>query len=127
MDEVSKAQLQKPATRHKSGFRGPSPDVGKATQWKKGQSGNPAGRPKPITKIFQELLDDGVSRNAIKGRVRSTLTEKGMAGVLLLREAAERVEGKVAQPIEVEGDVSVSLALTIEKRRKARGNGNSKS
>lgn len=37
---------KKPQARHPSGFRGPSPDVGKKTQWKKGQSGNPGGKPK---------------------------------------------------------------------------------
>lgn len=118
MDPVSKAQL--PAKKHKTGFRGPSPDVGKATRWKPGQSGNPSGRPvhKPITEIFQELFDSGEIREEIKQRVRKTLTEKGMAGVLLLRESAERIEGKVEQTVEL--NVNVSLAERIaERRRKA--------
>jgi hypothetical protein len=35
-----------PGGRHKTGFRGPSPDVGKATQFRPGISGNPSGGPK---------------------------------------------------------------------------------
>jgi hypothetical protein len=35
-----------PQNRKGTGFRGPSPDVGKATQFKAGTSGNPGGRPK---------------------------------------------------------------------------------
>ena len=35
-----------PQNRHKTGFRGPSSDVGRDTQFKPGQSGNPGGRPK---------------------------------------------------------------------------------
>src|SRR6266699_3665563 len=32
----------------RTGFRGGSPDVGKATQFKPGKSGNPGGRPKAL-------------------------------------------------------------------------------
>ncbi len=39
-----------------------------------------------------------------------------MAMVLLLREMAERVEGKVMQPIEA--DITVNLADTIAEARK---------
>lgn len=35
-----------PQNREGTGFRGPSPDVGRATQFKSGKSGNPGGRPK---------------------------------------------------------------------------------
>ena len=38
-----------PANKQKTGFRGPSPEVGKPHQWKKGQSGNASGRPKSKT------------------------------------------------------------------------------
>jgi hypothetical protein len=41
-----------PQNRHKPGFRGPSPDVGKKSQFKKGQNGNPGGRPK--SKLLSE-------------------------------------------------------------------------
>jgi hypothetical protein len=85
--------------------------------WVKGQSGNPAGRPKksPVTEIFQELLDEGVTREAIKEQIKQTLTSRGMAGVLLLKEAAERIEGRVTQEIEMH--VDVALAEIVAKRR----------
>jgi hypothetical protein len=47
----------KPANRHKTGFRGPTPDVGKETQFKPGQSGNPSGRPPAIlSDAYREVL-----------------------------------------------------------------------
>lgn len=56
--ESGSTQAAKPKKLLKSGV---SPDVGKATQFKKGQSGNPAG-PKPgykhMSTWIQELLND---------------------------------------------------------------------
>lgn len=85
--------------------------------WPKGVSGNPAGRPKktPITEIFEELLAEGATREAIKQQIKQTLTSKGMAGVLLLKEGAERIEGRVTQEIEMH--VDVALAETVAQRR----------
>src|SRR5260370_17390485 len=41
-----RAKNKIPQNREGTGFRGPSPDVGKATRFKAGKSGNPGGRPK---------------------------------------------------------------------------------
>jgi hypothetical protein len=77
-------------------------------KWKPGQSGNPGGRAKkkPITEIFEELLDSEQDREKIKKQVRETMTQRGMAGVLLLKEAADRIEGKISQEIDINANIT---------------------
>jgi hypothetical protein len=106
-----------PQNRHKTGFRGPSPDVGKPTRWKKGQSGNPAGRPKsktlsdayknkleelvpndPEGRTWAELIAEAQVRDAVRGNVQAA------------REIADRTEGRARQAIEFE-DKTISQAF----------------
>jgi hypothetical protein len=47
------------------------------------------------------------------------LTGGRMASVLLIREMAERTEGKVSQEVEVHGNVNVTLEQVLEARKKA--------
>ena len=51
-----------PEKKQRTGFRGPSPDVGKPYQWKKGQSGNPGGRPKSktLSAAYRNKLEEPV-------------------------------------------------------------------
>lgn len=120
MAEQSKPAV--PKKRHPSGFCGPTPDVGKATQFKPGVSGNPAGRPKklPVTEIFQELMDEGVTREEIKQSIKRILTSGRMAAVLMLKETAERLEGKVTQPVDatIEGKLAISEIIREVRERK---------
>jgi len=56
--------------RHKR-FRGPSPDVGKTTQFKRGESGNPGGRPKrdaarEIAKAIFERNEEEIYKAMLK-------------------------------------------------------------
>lgn len=89
-----------------------------AAKWKPGQSGNPTGRPKkkPITELYEEMLNDpelvGVAREAIRNAIR----KGSMAMVLQLKEMAERVEGKVVQPI----DADLNISTLAERMQKAR-------
>lgn len=113
MDPVSKSRQSSGNTGKKRGR------IENLKPWKKGQSGNPDGRPKkkPVTLIFEELFEDPKTRELIKKQIKQTLTNRGMAGVLMLREGAERVEGKVPQPVDVDGEIRVSLSEVIKKAR----------
>ena len=105
MDPVSKAQLEVvPHNRHKI-----DPCTGVNTQFKPGKSGNPGGRPRKaqITKIYEKILRNAKNRKEIEDAIFQTLISGRMAGVLLLREAAERTEGKVTQEIEVNGTLQL--------------------
>src|SRR6476646_4936418 len=109
MDPVSRAQSSNISEKSLANLK----------PWKKGQTGNPAGRPKKlhVTRIYERLLAKSQNRQEIAESLMATLTSKGMAKVLLLREMAERTEGKVAQEISVDGNITLSLAETIAKRR----------
>jgi hypothetical protein len=90
--------------------------------WPKGVSGNPAGRPpgkKPLTQIYEEILEDPNTRDAVKQQIISTMTSKGMAGVLERREAAERIEGKIAQTVDMNVTGHVTLEAVLEARDRA--------
>ena len=93
----------------------------KGNRWPKGVSGNPNGRPKKnhVTKMFDRILAKKQNRKMIEEAILKTLLKGGMAPVLLLREIAERTEGKVSQAVEISGEITLGLAETIEKRRKA--------
>jgi Family of unknown function (DUF5681) len=87
-------------------------------RFKPGQSGNPGGRPKnkPLTDLYEEILNDPKAIALVRRSVTKALSRGSMAMVLPLREMAERVEGKVTQPIE--GGVTVNLADVIAEGRK---------
>jgi hypothetical protein len=89
-------------------------------RWPKGVSGNPAGRPPKerfITKLCEEIMEE--KREEIKARLIASLTERGMAGVLLFKEFAERVEGKVTQGIELSGSVNAMTDAEIMEKMAA--------
>jgi hypothetical protein len=99
-----------PQNRHKAGtFDGPSPDVGKATQFKPGQSGNPGGRPKtaPLSQACRDLLassvpDDSQGRTYAEA-IAEKLAQKALAGdIRAAQELADRAEGRPRQSLEIE-------------------------
>lgn len=119
MDPVSKAQSQaenNPISRLK-GHQG--------SRWQKGRSGNPGGRPKKleITRIFERILRSPKNRREIEKIVMDILRAKRMMSVLLLREMAERTEGKVTEHVEMNVSGKIELAMLIEERRKKRAEG----
>src|SRR5215472_16638537 len=94
---------------HKTGFRGPSPDVGKATQFKPGNRANPGGRPKsaPLSQACRESLaapvpDDPDCRTYAQA-IAETLAQKALAGdIRAAQEIADRAEGKARQSVEIQ-------------------------
>src|SRR5271166_2519483 len=106
MDPVSRAQNETPEKRRLL-YGGHDPSIGAKTQFQPGKSPNPGGRPKKqrITKIYEKILRSAKNREEIEKAIFETLKSGRMAGVLLLREAAERTEGRVTQPVEVTGTV----------------------
>jgi hypothetical protein len=119
MDPVSKAQAADTSHNRRKLRGGHDPSIGR--QWPKGVSGNPGGRRKKadITKIFEEIFDCKGDRDEIKDSIALTLKSGRMAGVLLLREAAERLEGKVVQPVDMEVTGSITLEKVLEAKKKA--------
>lgn len=91
--------------------------------FKPGQSGNPSGRPKKslLTEATQEMLEEKLSdpaeRKKWKDAQWSKMLKHGVVGAMFMDTAWDRTEGKVAQPVRVSGELTVSLA---EEMRKAR-------
>jgi Family of unknown function (DUF5681) len=93
----------------KTGFRGPSPDVGKPFRWKKGQSGNPGGRPKSktLSNAYRNKLEEAVP-NDPEGRTwaefiaEAQVRDAVRGNVQAAREIADRTEGRPRQSIEFE-------------------------
>lgn len=111
MDAVSRAQ-NAPANRERPG---------KNTRFKPGQSGNPSGRPKKlhITKIYEKILAKSGNRKEIQESLMRILTGGRMASVLMIREMAERTEGKVAQLVDLEVSGNITLEQVAEARKRA--------
>jgi hypothetical protein len=93
-----------------------TPEHLKPYLWKAGEpSPNPSGRPKrrPITDIYEKILADENNVAKIEQMVLQMILGGRMAGQLQLKEMAERVEGKITQPVEVE--INMTLAQRMEK------------
>lgn len=87
-----------------------------------GQSGNPGGRPKskPVTEILEELFDSE-NKEFIKQQLLQLLGGKSaIAKVLLLEKAAERIEGKVTQTVEINGELNVSISDRMKRAKERR-------
>jgi hypothetical protein len=96
-----------PQKRHRTGFRGPTPEVGKATQFKAGQpSANPGGRSqkRPVTSALERLLDNSKAEDIAKALIALASSE-GKQAVAAAREIMDRLEGKVSLPVEAKLDI----------------------
>ena len=84
-------------------------------RWKKGQSGNPGGRPrwKPLTEALQRLYDE---QPELLDQLAARLTVKaGQGDVGAFNAIADRLEGKVSQSIESTTGGPVKIVLEWEK------------
>jgi hypothetical protein len=118
----AKKKAAKPANRHKTGFRGPSPDVGKETQFKPGESGNPAGRPPSIlSEAYKAVLAQAVPQDP-EGRTYAQLIAIGQARSAVkgntgaAKEIADRVEGKAKESIEISGKDGAPVEFNLNIR-----------
>lgn len=73
-------------------------DIHKEKPWlfKPGQSGNPGGRPKKLTRILDEVLDkkDKSGKTQAEKLVQAVVARAIKKSDLLVKEVWERVEGK---------------------------------
>jgi hypothetical protein len=89
--------------------------------WKPGESGNLSGRPKKarITKIYERILAKAQNRRQLEEMILTTITDPDgsrMAAVLLLREMAERTEGKITQGVELSGSIATMSDEQVDER-----------
>jgi len=105
-----------PANRQKTGSRGPSPSVGKATQFKKDDPRiNRTGRPKS-KHLYQALrirLEEGEADS-----IADALIRKAKRGnVQAAKEVGDRTEGKPAQILRHEGGDQPIRVVVLPARR----------
>ena len=77
---------------------------------------NRGGRPKgsPVTDMLRRLFEE--QPETIYGTMLGVFTGKSaVAKVMLLEKAAERLEGKVVQPVE--GDINLNLGISDRLQR----------
>lgn len=78
-----------------------------ATQFRPGQSGNPSGRPKkPLTDRTREKLDDPEVLDEI---VDALIVAAATGDVAAQRLLWERIEGKLTDHVEHEGELKIVL------------------
>src|SRR5258706_8022697 len=97
-----KRKPDKTAKKRHNGFRGPSPDVGKATQF---QTGNPGGG-RPKKRALDILIEEAVSANdgRVGQQITTALVKKAKRGdVKAIQLIAERTQGRPKQALELSG------------------------
>mgnify|MGYP001571892995 CR=1 FL=1 len=96
-------------------------------RWKKGQSGNPVGRPRKdltLTSLIKKYLEE-VPQIEIGGKVntrtwRELVAQAWLVGAykgnsLLFKELLERLDGKTPQPLTGVGGGPLTIRVEYEK------------
>ena len=96
---------------------------GNLRSWKKGQSGNPAGR-KPIKECLTSLLRieiEKISPEDADGRtwkeliVISTMRLALQGNATAMKEVWDRIDGKITQPLGVDGADGMEVTFKIHQ------------
>lgn len=95
------------------GKRGGNPN------WKKGQSGNPGGRPKDDHEIRE--LARSHCREAIERLAQIVRGEDVKAAVAAANALLDRGYGRPAQAVNVSGNVGISFADLVGQAERERG------
>jgi hypothetical protein len=85
------------------------PEVGKATQFKPGQSGNPGGRPRThgLLDVLRSSVDETVAKSLVKVLIAEAL--KGRNPLPAISTIFDRLEGKPKQAIDF-NDITQAMA-----------------
>lgn len=93
-------------------------------QWRKGQSGNPGGRPKyaELSRACRGILSEPVPGNdddlTYAEAIALRLATAALAGsVAAAQELADRAEGRARQSLDLTGDRPDPLAAVLEELR----------
>ena len=89
----------------------PAPPV--EHQFKPGQSGNPRGRPKgslSLSTLLREALSENDGERA-KRIIDAMITCAEKGDIRHIKELLDRIDGKVADNLNVEGGVSISFEI----------------
>lgn len=115
MDPVSRAQLSQ-----NTGLSPRERSNQNLKRYPKGVTGNPGGRKKAIfAQIIDEIAKKKVNRDEIGTVIMDIIRSRRMASVLMIREFAERTDGKVVQPVDMEVSGTISLEQVLEAKKKA--------
>ena len=73
--------------------------------WKKGQSGNPKGRPKgpSLVDALKKVLQEMGEEETLKKLARAWVGQSAKGNAVFFKELIERLDGKVAQKTELSG------------------------
>jgi len=125
MRKKKKKSKRQPANRLKTGKRSKGNpaivELGKATRFKPGESGNPLGRPRDVVSVsLRRLLAEPCPQYA-DGRtwaeaISVTICNLALRGnVHAAQEICDRTEGKPAQAISLSGGLEMHGYLTVEE------------
>jgi len=103
----------------------------KGKPWKKGQSGNPGGRPKKFSKLISDAIREQLGEidpktgmtyaSVISGKMLEIIASQLEAGLLtreaiaFWKEAADRTEGRPSQKLEIDDQRGRTADETIDE------------
>ena len=103
----------------------------RSTSWKKGQSGNPGGRPKigvSVTKLVAEALEHEVTARGIDGKEKKAKVVEFLAEIIVARALKgdismikaiwDRIDGLPAQKLDLgssEGEAKITVEVIKRK------------